>query len=630
MKKTFISTILATSALMLNAQSPATMPLTFAPIYDTTEDASTLEFGYCGDMYQAIGWSNVEEVTLRGVIQIPQEISERYKGATISKVLVGLGDANFADSSVFIMQGLEDDEAVYEQETDFVESSWNEVALAEPYTLDGDEIFVGYQTTAASKTGVGVFAIVVDSEAANLYGDYIGTFDGSSWNFMHLSEAGLGNVCIRLVLSGDNLPQYDLELQNIVVKEYLRTGDEFSIKGTVKNSGIRTLDFYDVQYQIGDAEPVTVTMSTHLESGVIEEFEIGGLKIDTDGQYEIKVSITDLDGNADEYINDNSLSTVINCLTNLATRKVLLENFSTAQCVNCPRVHEWIHNILADRDDVAWVVHHAGYNTDSYTIKASRDYLSFYPGSGTFAPAVMLDRTLLSDQGATTGSSMATTPIFLPTSESSLEEYIDYCASQPAFVSLNIEDAYDESSRELIVKVSGEAMVELTEPTFMNVFVTESGMVNYQSGGGNNYVHNNAIRATMSSTWGDEITYNEDGTYEVTYKLTLKDAWYPENMDIVAFISNFNKEDVNDCVVLNTEFKELNYDASVSNINSEKCNVWTAGKTVCINGHYDNAQVYTMDGRLIKSVNDKQCFNLDQTGIYIVIINGNATKIAIK
>ena len=633
MKKATIFAAFAATACLASAQVLQSIPAQ-APAYAAEEEGASMEFGYCGEMSTYIGWGNAAEATIRGVIQIPAEIATRFQGAQVSKVLVGLGNTNFFDSSVYISEGLEDDDHIYDQECEFIPEQWNEVALDEAYTIDGNEFFVGFQSTATSMTGVGLYAFAVDDQAANPYGDYIATFDGQTWNYMHLGDAGIGNICFRLILTGDNLPQYELELQEISMKEYMRTGDEFSISGVVKNFGAKDIDFYDVQYQIGDFDPVTVTVDSRIESAGIGEFKIEGITVDTDGKYDVKVTITDLDGNADENPSNNSLTKTINCMSNLATRKVLLEQFSTAQCVNCPRAHDILHTVLEGHDDVAWVVHHAGYGYDTFTADASRKYTSFY-GGYTYAPAMMLDRTNLAEQGATgstsAGSVPSPTPIFQFTSEKAVENLINYAVSQPAFVTVNIERSYNEETAELQVKVYGEALVNFDEPTFMNVFLTESGMVNYQAGASNpnDYVHNHALRTTMSSTWGNEMTYNEDGTYEMTFTLNLKSTWNVDNMEIIAFVSNYNENDVNDCIVHNAQTSDIK-SSSVESIGSDKCSVWSNGKTVCISGDYKQAEVYAMDGRLVKTVKAMPSFDIENAGIYIVVVDGVTTKIAIK
>jgi hypothetical protein len=211
--------------------------------------------------------------------------------------------------------------------------------------------------------------------------------------------------------------------------------------------------------------------------------------------------------------------------------------------------------VLEGHDDVAWVVHHAGYGYDTFTADASRKYTSFY-GGYTYAPAMMLDRTNLAEQGATgstsAGSVPSPTPIFQFTSEKAVENLINYAVSQPAFVTVNIERSYNEETAELQVKVYGEALVNFDEPTFMNVFLTESGMVNYQAGASNanDYVHNHVARKLISSLYeGDRVGAIKAGEKgSKSYNFTLGSDWKAENCSLYALVIDSNGNAVNTAV----------------------------------------------------------------------------------
>lgn len=346
--------MLSFGSLMGQSVGMEIKPVRVLSNHEVANTASSMEYGYCGDMYTTIGWPNME-VRMRASIQIPTEIAERFSGVEISKVLVGIGDAETKDAQIFITQSLQNTEHIYVQDVNLEPSVWNEITLDEPYTIDGDEIFIGYELTAG---GVGVqnyHAIAVDNENPNKYGDYIGTYSEGEWSDIHLSEVNLGNVCIKLVLTGDNLPQYDMELQSLTVKEYMRTGEEFSISGVVKNFGAKDIGSYNVECQIDQQEPMLFTVSDEVKSNSINQFEIDGLTISEDGVHELRITVVSLDGNEDEYPANNSLTESVTCMSNLANRKVLLEQFSTMSCSNCPAAHTVIEKILSERDDVAWV-----------------------------------------------------------------------------------------------------------------------------------------------------------------------------------------------------------------------------------------------------------------------------------
>lgn len=616
MKKSILISALIAIAFSVNAQQFTLRQMTAErPIQKaTTEDL--MEYGYCGELGQFIGMG--QAATLRALIEIPAQDAAKFEGAKIAKLNLGIGSYN-GDITVIIMNSL-DAAPVYTQICSVTEESWNEITLETPYTIGTEGFYVGYQVVCSAAD----YPIGVDTEAPNALSDYVGIRSGLTYQYMHLGEQGFGNNCIKLLLSGDNLPKYDLALKELKINEYVKTGTEFSINGTVRNTASKSISSYDVTYQINDQTPVTTTISNAVNTSSTGKFTIDGLTLEQDGTYNITVTVSNLDGNADENNADNTLSKTVSAISNFVPRKVLVENFSTALCGNCPRVHSWLKSITSSRDDIAWVVHHAGYYTDDYTISESERYQWFYNSNSTYAPALMIDRKDLSSQG-----SGANAPVFLPSSQQQIQDLIDYCLEQPAFVSVNIEDVYNEETRELAIRVWGKSEAEFNKTPYINIFLTENGLIGAQSGGGNQYEHSHALRKVMTDTWGDELTLNNN-EYDVTYTCTIDNDWKPENMSVVAFISDFNSSNLFDCQVYNSEWKEFEYDAAVNDITADKHNVWSAGKSICINGQYKNADIYSTDGRLVATANCASLINVENAGIYIVVIDGASHKVAVK
>lgn len=629
MKKVLLFLTMAVVSLAVTAQQLAPQHIRRqAPVQKATVAENSMEFGYCGDFTLSLGFGM--QGTMRAVMEVPAADAAKYAGVKITTVKVALGTfASNPNAQLFILPDLDGSEPIYSQSFTPVSSEWNEVVLETPYTIGQDGFFVGYQIDCTANS----YPFGIDEETANPLGDYVGYYDTDEGAFMylHLGSQGFGNNCIKLVLTGDNLPQYDLVLEDVSVKQYVKTGEVFSLTGQVKNAATQTVNTFDVTYQIGDAEAQTQTITAYggLANAQTYTFSIDNLVINEDGTKNITVTISNPNGMVDESEADNTVTKAVTALSTLVPRKVLLENFSTAQCGNCPRVHEMFNRILADRSDVAWVVHHSGYGTDNYTIDASNKYLWFYGGGGTYAPAAMLDRRCLKELGAEGAQGTVTAPVFFPASEGDVEEYISYCLDQPAFISLKIEDVYNEDTRELTVRVTGETAAELEKAPHINIFLTENGLVGYQSGGGNSYKHNHAIRKVMTATWGDELTF-DNNKFDVTYTCTLDEGWKPENMSVVAFVSDYNEKNYNECTVHNTEFKELEYGAAVGKLTNDQCRVMSINKTVNFTGKYNNAAVYTIDGRLVQVANGKACITLDNAGVYIVVVDGVSHKVIVK
>lgn len=622
MKKSIFTMLLAVLAIALNAQQIQTIK-SQAPAYQKAAD-NTLVFGYCDDMTDNIGYG--VECKVRAAIEITPDLAAKFKGAQISKLQIGIGNAPGSEAKIFITSSLESSEMLYTQDVNFKMNQWNEITLDTPYTISEESFFVGYEMLAPAKK----YPTAVDDNKACAQGDWYAMYDETSgkWLWEHIGDSGFGNICLRLVLSGDNLPQYDFALTKTTISEYVGTGKAFSIEGTVKNVGVQDAQSFEISYQIGNAEPIVTTFNTAVAAGKSASFIIQDATIAEDGDYEVKVEIKSIDGNADTYTDNNSYAQAVKSLSNLATRKILIEEFSTTSCGNCPRAHTLMKNITADRDDIALVVHHAGFGTDNFTIAASRSYTAFY-NENTYAPAMMIDRRNLADLGALGYSTPAPGPVFGVTTQEDVMRYVNYSLNQPALVSVNVEETYNEETRELTVRVWGETSIELPNTPFLNIFITESGMEGYQSGGGNSYVHNHAIRANLTTTWGDALTI-ENGKYDVTYTYDISSKWKPENMNVIAFVANFDEKDVNNCVVYNTNWKEFSYDAAVNDITRNDLNVWAANGNIYISGDYKQAEVYATDGRLVKVANGVNSISVDAAGIYLVRIDGVTYKVAIR
>ena len=124
--------------------------------------------------------------------------------------------------------------------------------------------------------------------------------------------------------------------------------------------------------------------------------------------------------------------------------------------------------------------------------------------------------------------------------------------TQPKSVTISLITSYDEGSKDIKIKVEGELLQSLPKAK-LNVYLVQDGIVAYQNGGGDKYVHHNALRDVISKdTWGDALDVSQ-GKYSKAYTYKLPDkigkfATDPAQMYIVAFVAdavNVNKGDDN-------------------------------------------------------------------------------------
>ena len=146
----------------------------------------------------------------------------------------------------------------------------------------------------------------------------------------------------------------------------------------------------------------------------------------------------------------------------------------------------------------------------------------------------------------------ANTPVFNPGSSTELENSWRAALKRPAFVSLNIMAEYDaEDPMQVNVKVNGAKSKEeiCSNPTITVLLVEDNIQARSQSNGGPDFVHQHVNRA-INTTWGAPVEFDGDEyVYEYTFKLAPN--WKQEDMQIVAFIANYNANDPNDCEIKN-------------------------------------------------------------------------------
>lgn len=216
---------------------------------------------------------------------------------------------------------------------------------------------------------------------------------------------------------------------------------------------------------------------------------------------------------------------------------ILLEEFTGQSCGNCPRAIAAIRaelDAMANGDRVAWVAHHSGYYSDKFTLQGD---LTIASALGVnYAPAAVLERTKTQ----------------LSDGDNSYVHIADYAADSTVLNQLLAIPA--EASMNMKVTMAADSTLTVTilgksnkAEAYMTILLCQNGINSNQAGVGQNYTHNEVVRAYLTPAAGEQLTIDGETKYKYVaeYKIPAEIANYDNsksfatdipNMYVVAFV----------------------------------------------------------------------------------------------
>ena len=576
-KRIFLS--LATCALLVVMTIPAHAAIVIEGLCD----------GQLGD--PSNGQSKPGSGTISAATVFPRELLSPYIGMKIVKIRVGLAlDEGFTDLRGWVRNELEGSE-IASVSISSPEVGWNEAVFDTPVVIPSDQDLVFGYTFNQSKS-CKCISLAGKDELDGFWPALNGFWLCKNGTWENRSSSYEGSVCVEVVIEDDRLPSKDLALVGGKLdKPQVRFGDQLNLSFTVKNKAMN--DVCDAHYMVSvDGVPVGeldshTTLSNRQEETLTIGFASDIVPLGMNHDITIK-AVVDGDENED----NNITSVVFSSYDTSFEHHMLIEEFSTEKCSNCPRAIETFAQLMEEgyEDKTVSVVHHVGYYTDWLTVDDDKEYLWFYGVDGSFAPAAMYDRRPFSDYGGSNNNSgMGVVPVTQVAYPDNVRPQFDAVLAFPAFVKIDFPTfAYDEVTRKMDVTVQMEKM-----PIFdtqcqlprLTIFVTEDSILHHSQAGYSSpsFRHRHVCRGHLSDVWGDEIVFN-DNKAEMAYSITLPEDWDAHYVGVVAFVHNRNESDRNDNIVYNAAHID------VKNCLSAIKTAGTDSKVRCVD-------YYSFDGR---------------------------------
>ncbi|MEG1573010.1 MAG: Omp28-related outer membrane protein [Bacteroidales bacterium] len=504
-----------------------------SPIDIKAADSSERIIGYCTEDIELYLSVREPGKGMKAAIQLPSSKLQVYGNKMMTKIRIGAPENHtMSNVSVFISYG-KDQTPFYTQKVGVLQDGWNEIALDIPYVINGKEIFVGY--TFDYGAGRPIFGFSNNRTDPNGGWIFLG-------QWMRVSEAlpdFAGNHTIQAIVSENDPTKNEIILGSVSATTYVKQGASVDIKASVSNLTSESLKKFDLVYTIDGKNPVNLQITNKdIKRGEAYNFILASVPLSISGKHAIEVSISNPNGNVDENMNNNTKTAYVSVYSDSMPRKVVLEQYTTEGCVNCPGGTKALYSAVNNDTNVLWIANHSGFGVDPYTVNT--ELLWFY-SQPCFAPAAMLDR-VPGVPGPVQGVEKIT--------KAALKARIE----KPAFVSVNLGGNFDADKNELTIKVSGKSIIPLIgDQIMLNVFLIEDSIVsNTQVGVRGNYIHNHVLRKIISETFGDNIKEQlEQATYMKEYTFSLEKEWKAKNLKVIAFVSNYDYSNPNACEIYN-------------------------------------------------------------------------------
>lgn len=229
-------------------------------------------------------------------------------------------------------------------------------------------------------------------------------------------------------------------------------------------------------------------------------------------------------------------------------RKIILEEFTGHTCNNCPEA-TFLANDLKQvfGEQLILLSIHAGdlakpgnapYEAEYRTSTGTALYNFF---QFEFVPIGMVNRTPY-------GGGIA---LYKDIWEPAIQELVDL----PPEAYIEIENTYNENTRDLEIHVHAEFLADLSKKCNLSVFIIESGIVSAQKNDNPSigdtpnwldYEHMHMLRSSLNGTWGDELVDQPTAGIIITkdYAVTLNSAWEAANCAIIALILDAESNEV--------------------------------------------------------------------------------------
>lgn len=437
------------------------------------------------------------------------------------------------------------------------------------------------------------------------------------------------NAAIRGIASGDKFPDGDVGLISLSSGNdyYVECNSPATYQAKIRNYSPETVKSMEFSVSVNGKESDNVVLNDlNVPSHEITTIDVPGVKINNEGNLDVKLTVKKVNGVDDSDVADNDMTSSSFAYREggqILRRNVLLEQFTSEGYSEAEFVDESYKEFLADQSNVIWVKHHVktkGGFIDQFVTDFEKKYVSLYGGASTFFPAACFDRMKflgMEDPG----------PAYFVESNVAFEAMLGNVNMIPSFAELNVRPKHNEADNTITVKVNlntqanvmpGQTDLRLT------TWLVEDGIVSTeQKGVSGEYIQDGVIRAVLSEdVWGDKVDISSYSASK-EYSIAVDPKWNLANMRVVSFLSNYDPSN-KVYQLYNSRESKVQVSSGISSVvrTPDSMVTVTDGNVEAINGN-TLVGVHDLSGRSFTGKNLPK-------GMYIVTVSDGKQQSAVK
>ncbi|WP_455585479.1 Omp28-related outer membrane protein [Bacteroides sp.] len=294
-------------------------------------------------------------------------------------------------------------------------------------------------------------------------------------------------------------------------------------KTEIKADGVDKVTFTIKLGKKDVSEESTMNLIQVKESGEVDmAYGVRAFSAVVPGTYVFKARYYD----GGEILSENQITVTATAVSGGADyyHKLLGMQFTSVGCPNCPKLASSLKLIMAEKPGrIALAAFHMYYKMeDPMAIPETNNYRTKILGNFSGLPYFFFN--------------MRVSGVDMISDKSQIEgELQNELANYPPTCGVAIQSSYDKATRK--VSVTGKVTSNVKNSYRFLVYLVEDGIEAFQSEGGNNYVHNNVVRAVLvtSSLIGDRFPNELEPGIEssLSRDCTLNESWNADNMRII-------------------------------------------------------------------------------------------------